>query len=54
MTGARLVRWTIGVAALLMAATLHGCNTMEGIGEDISAAGQSMADVSAKTNPDSN
>lgn len=33
-------------AALLLAASLTGCNTMRGAGEDISAAGDTLSDTS--------
>jgi predicted small secreted protein len=52
MSGSRLVRLAVFLVLGLAAVTLSGCNTMEGIGEDISAAGQGMADLSAKANPD--
>ena len=52
MSGSRMVRLTALVVLGFAALMLSGCNTMEGIGEDISAAGQSMADMSSKTNPD--
>ncbi|MGH6902921.1 MAG: entericidin A/B family lipoprotein [Geminicoccaceae bacterium] len=32
-------------ALLLMAMTLSGCNTVEGMGEDVSAAGGAMSDT---------
>ena len=31
--------------ALLLAMSLGGCNTMEGMGEDVSAAGGAMSDT---------
>lgn len=38
------------VAALLLATlTVGACNTVKGIGEDVSAAGQSLADVAEDT-----
>lgn len=52
MSGSRLVRLAAFVVLGFAAVLLPGCNTMEGIGEDISAAGQGMADLSAKANPD--
>ena len=33
-----------GALALVLAASLGGCNTMEGMGEDVSAAGGAMSD----------
>jgi predicted small secreted protein len=38
--------WMAGLGALLfMAMTLNGCNTVEGMGEDVSAAGGAMSDT---------
>lgn len=37
------------VALALLAAFAASCNTMKGIGEDVSAAGQGLADVAAKS-----
>jgi predicted small secreted protein len=38
--------WVAGLGALLfMAMTLSGCNTVEGMGEDVSAAGGAMSDT---------
>jgi predicted small secreted protein len=37
--------WLFGVmAALFIALTVSACNTMEGAGEDVSAAGGAMSD----------
>ena len=33
-----------GALALVLATSLGGCNTMEGMGEDVSAAGGAMSD----------
>ena len=38
----------VGLAAML----LQGCNTVEGIGSDFSAAGQGLADAAHDANPD--
>jgi len=46
-----LARITPFAALLLLALTLTGCNTTEGIGEDISAIGQGLANVASDTNP---
>lgn len=35
----------LGTAILLVG----GCNTVEGVGEDVSAAGQTLADVASDT-----
>ena len=38
--------WTFGLTALLfMALMLSSCNTVEGMGEDVSAAGGAMSDT---------
>jgi entericidin B len=38
--------WLFGtVAALMLAMSVSACNTMEGAGEDISAAGGAMSDT---------
>jgi entericidin B len=38
--------WVAGLGALLLVAiTLSGCNTVEGMGEDVSAAGGAMSDT---------
>jgi entericidin B len=38
--------WLFGLAGLLlMALVLSGCNTVEGMGEDVSAAGGAMSDT---------
>jgi entericidin B len=34
-----------GALALLLAMSLGGCNTMEGMGEDVSSAGGAMSDT---------
>lgn len=38
-----------GALALFFAMSLSGCNTMEGAGEDISAAGGAMSDTAEDT-----
>lgn len=44
----------IAVIALLFLGLLlpGGCNTVEGVGEDIAAGGQTVADWAAGTNPE--
>jgi len=38
--------WALGmIAALLIAMAVSACNTMEGAGEDVSAAGGAMSDT---------
>ena len=38
--------WLLGFVALfLVASMLSGCNTVEGMGEDVSAAGGAMSDT---------
>lgn len=38
--------WLFGLTGLfLMAVVLSGCNTVEGMGEDVSAAGGAMSDT---------
>ncbi|MGH6895671.1 MAG: entericidin A/B family lipoprotein [Geminicoccaceae bacterium] len=38
--------WMLGLSALLfMALVLSSCNTVEGMGEDVSAAGGAMSDT---------
>jgi predicted small secreted protein len=38
--------WVFGLSALLlMALVLSSCNTVEGMGEDVSAAGGAMSDT---------
>jgi predicted small secreted protein len=44
--GFRLSQLAVLGAALLLAASLAGCNTMRGAGEDISAAGDTLSDTS--------
>jgi predicted small secreted protein len=40
------INWSFALAALfLMAVALSGCNTVEGMGEDVSAAGGAMSDT---------
>ncbi|HLT02394.1 MAG TPA: entericidin A/B family lipoprotein [Geminicoccaceae bacterium] len=40
------LRWLFGLTALLfMALVLGGCNTVEGMGEDVEAAGGAMSDT---------
>ena len=42
--------WTLGLTALLfMALMLSSCNTVEGMGEDVSAAGGAMSDTADET-----
>jgi predicted small secreted protein len=42
----QLPHWAVLlVAALLVGASLAGCNTMQGAGEDISAAGDTLSDT---------
>jgi predicted small secreted protein len=42
--------WVAGFGALLfMAMTLSGCNTVEGVGEDVSAAGGAVSDTADDT-----
>lgn len=38
-------------AAIMVVA---GCNTVEGVGKDISGAGQGLADLAADINPENN
>lgn len=41
-----LARFTMMTAALAVAALfVGGCNTLQGLGEDLSAAGEGLADV---------
>ncbi|MEX1017121.1 MAG: entericidin A/B family lipoprotein [Phycisphaeraceae bacterium] len=40
--GGRLAVWT---AALALAFILTGCNTLEGVGEDLEAAGEAIGDA---------
>ena len=43
-SGRLRMAWGLGaVLALLLAMSVSGCNTMEGAGEDISAAGGAMS-----------
>lgn len=51
MNANRTIRVLALLALLGLSALLTACNTMEGIGEDFSAAGQSVADAAHKTNP---
>jgi predicted small secreted protein len=45
--------WGLGaVLALLLAMSVSGCNTMEGAGEDISAAGGAMSDTAEDVEDD--
>jgi entericidin B len=42
--------WVAGLGALLlMAMTLSGCNTVEGMGRDVSAAGGAVSDTAEET-----
>ena len=41
-----------GALALLIAMSLGGCNTMEGMGEDVSAAGGAMSDTAEDVEDD--
>jgi len=51
MNAFRTFRLVALLALLAVSALLTACNTVEGLGEDFSAAGQSMADAAHKTNP---
>jgi predicted small secreted protein len=43
----------LAIAVAAMAAVLvQGCNTIEGVGADVSAAGQGLADAAHNNNPD--
>jgi predicted small secreted protein len=45
--------WAWGaIAALLLAMSVSACNTMEGAGEDISAAGGAMSDTAEDVEDD--
>ena len=39
----------IAVAAIVAAASLGACNTMEGVGEDVEAAGQEIEETAEET-----
>ena len=42
--------WLLGFVALFfMALVLSGCNTMQGMGEDVEAAGGAMSDTAEDT-----
>lgn len=43
-----MLRW-IGIAAVL--ATLAACNTVEGVGKDVSSAGDAVAKAADKSKP---
>ena len=59
MTQSGLIRQKHGriawIVAMVMtgvaAAVLHGCNTIEGVGQDVASAGQSLSDAAHDTNP---
>jgi predicted small secreted protein len=45
-TGRTELGWLLGFVALfLTVSVLSGCNTVEGMGEDVSAAGGAMSDT---------
>ena len=46
-TGSRLKAMAMAIATALLMIGLTACNTIRGVGEDVSAAGQSMADAAA-------
>ncbi len=42
--------WLLGViAALFMMSALSGCNTVEGMGKDVSAGGRAMSNTAEET-----
>ena len=42
--------WLFGlIAVLFMMSALSGCNTMKGMGEDVSATGDAMSDTAEDT-----
>jgi entericidin B len=46
----------VSAVALACAAMIGvaGCNTIEGVGKDLSGAGQGLADIAADVNPENN
>jgi predicted small secreted protein len=38
-------KWRVALAALLAALALGGCNTIQGLGQDISRAGEAIGDA---------
>jgi predicted small secreted protein len=49
------VRLFVIVAVLTAAiSVIGGCNTVEGVGKDLSGAGQGLADIAADINPENN
>lgn len=52
-TGTTLGRWIYAAAVIGisgMAAALVGCNTVEGVGEDVEAAGEAIDDEAEEAN----
>jgi entericidin B len=45
------IGWLLGLTAMMvfMMSVLSGCNTVEGMGEDVSAGGRAMSDTAEDT-----
>lgn len=54
MTRTSVVRVAYSTLLIMMMAMLGACNTIEGMGHDLSAAGDGLADIAADMNPDKN
>lgn len=46
-----LLRLIVSVVLIGFSLLTAGCNTVEGVGHDVSALGQGLADVAADSNP---
>ncbi len=49
-SGRGYVSWLLGLAATaLLVLSVNGCNTMSGMGKDVSAAGHAVSNTAQKT-----
>jgi predicted small secreted protein len=49
MSDTRRMAWMLGALGAVWAAALTGCNTVEGVGEDVESAGEGISEAADET-----